>query len=95
MIIAIDYDNTYTGDPETFNEVINVFKSAGHTVICVTGRSDDGIMGEPIKQSIGKLIPIIFAGAKWKRDAAEDRGYKVNVWIDDMPTMIAPQVIIK
>lgn len=87
MIIAIDYDNTYSADPESFNKVIAVFKAAGHDVICVTGR-DDGVMGVPVRNSIGKLVPIVFAGAVSKRIAAEKRGYIVDVWIDDMPAMI-------
>lgn len=88
MIIAIDYDNTYTGDPETFNKVIKLFQEAGHIVICVTARSNDGVMDLPVRNSIGKLVPVIFAGPNWKREAALKHGYKVSVWIDDMPSMI-------
>lgn len=87
MIIGIDYDNTYSADPETFNKVIETFKAAGHDVICVTGRND-GAMGVPVRNSIGKLVPVIFAGSESKRTAAKKRGYYVNVWIDDMPSMI-------
>jgi hypothetical protein len=88
MIIAIDYDGTYAAAPELWDQVIKLFQEAKHTVICVTGRSDEGVMGTPVKESIGKLCPVIFAGGVWKNVAAENRGYKVNVWIDDMPSMI-------
>jgi hypothetical protein len=94
MIIAIDYDNTYAADPETFNKVIKTFQDAGHTVICVTGRSNDGLMDKPVRESIGKLIPVVFAGSEWKRSAAKRHGYDVNVWIDDNPEMIGKQVLI-
>lgn len=94
MIIAIDYDNTYTGDPEVFNEVIKTFQNAGHTVICVTGRSAHELMMQPVIDSIGKLVPVIFAGKEWKRVAASKRGYDVNIWIDDMPEYIGKQTII-
>lgn len=91
MIIAIDYDGTFAADPETFTKVIQLFQEAGHTVICVTGRSA-GPMGQPVLDSIGKLIgedKCIFAGTSlWKSIAAEKRGYTVNVWIDDIPSMI-------
>jgi hypothetical protein len=93
MIIAIDYDGTYAADPNVFNEVIKLFLEAGHTVICVTGR-DAGIMGKPVMESIGKLVPVVFAGPEWKADAAKKQGYNVNVWIDDMPGMISPVDII-
>lgn len=92
MIIAVDYDNTYAADPETFNKVIEVFKNAGHTVICVTARPDT--MGHPVLNSIGKLVPVVFAGTEWKRDAAKARGYKVDVWIDDSPEYVAKQNLI-
>lgn len=94
MIIAIDYDYTFTADPDTFTKIIDLFQKAGHTVICVTGRSDDGVMDIPVRNSIGKLIPVIFAGKEWKAEAAKKRGYNVNIWIDDMPGMISPVDII-
>lgn len=92
MIISIDYDSTYTADPETFNKVIGLFQQAGHTVICVTSRSPD--MGEPVLASIGKLIPVIFANGTFKKAAAHKRGYDVNVWVDDMPMTIDRQVLM-
>jgi len=94
MIIAVDYDGTYSADPDTFNKLIELFKAAGHTVICVTGRSDDGIMDVPVRESIGKLVPCVFAGKEWKANAAKRAGYNVSVWIDDMPGMISPVDII-
>ena len=92
MIVAIDYDGTYAAAPELFNEIIKLFQDNGHTVICVTARPE--VMGQSILDSIGKLIPVVFAGSEWKREAAKQRGYKVDVWIDDMPEMIAPQILI-
>jgi len=92
MIIAIDYDNTYTGDPNTWDEVIKTFQASGHTVICVTARPE--LMGQPVLDSIGKLVPVVFAGAEWKREAALKRGYKVDVWVDDSPEYIGPQMLL-
>lgn len=94
MIIAIDYDKTYTEDPKTFDLIITVLKHAGHTVICVTGRSDHESMSAEVKSSIGQLVPVVFAGKLWKREAAEQAGYKVDIWIDDMPGMIERQLLI-
>lgn len=92
MIIAIDYDSTYTADPHLWNQFIKMAESAGHTVICVTARPE--IMGQPVLDSIGKLVPVIFAGAEWKREVAEKHGYKVNVWIDDAPEYVGRQTLI-
>jgi len=93
MIIAIDYDGTYAAAPELFNQVIELFQKAGHTVICVTGR-DGGAMGDPVRASIGQLVPCVFAGTEWKKTAAKNQGYDVDIWIDDNPAMIAKQHII-
>ncbi len=93
MIIAVDYDGTYSADPETFEKVIALFQSAGHTVICVTGR-DGGAMGDIVRATIGRLIPIVFAGKEWKAEAAKQAGYRVDIWIDDIPGMISPADII-
>lgn len=93
MNIAIDYDNTYTADPEGWTEFIKMMKARGHEVICVTAR-DDLVMGEPVRRDLGGLIPIVFAAGEWKQVAAERRGWKINVWIDDMPQTIAKPVQI-
>lgn len=90
LTIAVDYDGTYSADPDTFTHVIELFLKAGHTVICVTGRSDDGVMDVPVRESIGKIVPCVFAGKEWKIVAARDAGYKVDIWIDDIPGMIYP-----
>lgn len=92
MIIAIDYDGTYSRDPQTFDTIIALLKSAGHTVICATYRSADNI--QPVIDSIGKLCPVILAGNGWKREAAEKAGYKVDVFVDDMPSSIERQMLV-
>jgi hypothetical protein len=51
-------------------------------------------MGQVVLDSIGKLVPVVFAGGEWKREVALKQGYKVDVWIDDMPEYIGPQTII-
>lgn len=94
MIVAIDYDNTYTLDPESWNNFILAFQSAGHTIICVTNRNNSENFVLPVMNSIGKLCPIVFAGSQWKQEAALKQGYKVDVWIDDTPAMITPQLLI-
>lgn len=94
MIIAIDYDNTYTVDPALWNQVIKLFQEAGHTVICCTGRTD--AMAQPVLDSIGKLVPVVFAGGTPKREACNKQGYNVSVWCDDMPELIIqPYVVVQ
>lgn len=93
MIIGIDYDNTYSADPEGWIQVIKLMQARGHQFVCVTGRSNQGEFGQQVIQAINGLIPIVFAGEFWKRDAAEKHGWKIDVWIDDNPEYIAKQHI--
>lgn len=94
MIIALDYDGTYTLDPESWNKMILNFEEAGHKVICVTGRDDREDFARPVLDSIGKYCQVIFAGKEWKRDAVAAAGFKVDVWIDDMPESISKQILL-
>src|SRR5271157_1106932 len=94
MIIAIDYDNTYTAAPELWDQVIRLFQETGHTCICITGRTQETLMAKPVMDSIGKLVHVIFAGSQWKREAAEKHAYKVDVWIDDNPEYVGLQFLI-
>lgn len=94
MIISVDYDQTYSSDPEAFNLIIKLFQNWGHTVICTTGRGGLSPSDDEVRNSIGKLVPVVFAGKEWKRDAALAAGYSVDIWIDDMPEMVARQVLL-
>lgn len=92
MIISVDYDNTYTAAPQLWDAFITMALEAGHTVICTTARPE--VLGQVVLDSIGKLVPVLFAGGEWKREVALNHGYKVDIWIDDMPEYIGPQTII-
>lgn len=93
MIIAIDFDNTFTADPDMWKELILIMLAKGHKVICLTNRSNMGEMGAEVIRAIDNLIPIVFAGQAWKNDAALKAGYKVEVFIDDSPETIKHQPI--
>ena len=92
LVISIDYDDTYTAEPMLWAQFIGLARAAGATVICVTGRKEppDFTRNPPLPAS----VPIICAGNQWKRSAAEKAGYAVNIWIDDMPEMVAPSKIL-
>ena len=89
MIISIDYDETYTCDPEAWDHVISLLREYGHTVYCVTMRYPD--LGEALEVMAylnDKVDAMFFTGRKAKKDFMFDQGICVNVWIDDMPTFI-------
>jgi hypothetical protein len=92
MLIAIDFDKTWTEDPRFWRALVLAAFAAGHSVVMVTGRkqwSDD-----MARADLPREMPIVYAGDHWKQRAAAAAGYKVDVWIDDMPGMIQPPLMI-
>jgi hypothetical protein len=86
MNVAIDYDKTYTLDPELWNSFIEQLNSRGHKVWCVTSRIDS-----PANQS-EVIIPnamTIFCGFASKVWYTKELGISIDVWIDDDPAMCA------
>lgn len=90
MIISLDYDDTYTKDPLMWNWFAKQAMDRGHTVYCVSARSERD-MDDP-KATIGRVIgPDNCFGTNLmaKRTFMEQhKRIKVNVWIDDLPEMI-------
>lgn len=80
MLIALDYDGTYTADPEMWELVIKLLQLRGHEVVAVTGRLES----EPIYCSCMKY----YTSYKAKRDWCKRNGLHVDIWIDDSPDHI-------
>lgn len=90
MLIAIDYDETFTEDPDFWREVIGFGGLHGHRFICVTGRASPP---DPTREPIIPCI-VLCANGELKDTCARRNGYHVNVWIDDMPGLIkGPQTL--
>ena len=84
MLIALDYDECYTVDPEFWDLMIALAKHRGHSVICVTMRYKHE--GEVIINTLEEKVErIIFTGRKAKHQFTQDMGYYPSVWIDDNP----------
>lgn len=84
MLLALDYDETYTEDPEFWDLVIGLAVTRGHSVICATMRHEHE--GEEIVSNLGhKVERIIFTGRKAKHRFVQEAGYYPSVWIDDSP----------
>jgi hypothetical protein len=63
--------------------------------VLVTGREDIPGFAEPVRALVGDIMPIVFAGGSWKREAAKAAGWDVDIWIDDNPTYIAPPMNLR
>ncbi len=88
MIFALDFDNTFDRDPELFREIVQLLRGRGHVAVCVTSRMAG--INDAVEQMVGD-VPVVYAGTRWKRAAARDAGYLVNVWIDDLPEYVDAQ----
>ncbi len=81
---GIDFDGTFSADPELFRAIVGLMRAAGHTVIMVTQRCAEFL---PEVNSIVQMddLLIIFASGLSKEVAAEQAGFTVTIWIDDNP----------
>lgn len=87
MLLALDYDETYTRDPKFWDEVISIAAHHHHTIVCATMRYEHE--GQDVIRDLGdKVKAIIFTGRKAKHDAVSSAGYVPSIWIDDSPHWI-------
>lgn len=87
MNINIDYDDTYTANPDMWDEIIETMHKYDCKVYCITKRL--GSLDERKPQ-----IPVIHA-VKSKLEASVASDVKIDIWIDDKPQSITPYRLIK
>lgn len=85
--MAIDYDGTYSSDPDYWDAVIALAGRRGHRFICVTNRA--WVPGSQVPERV-PAVPLLAAGDQYKADAAKAAGYAVDIWIDDLPGTVGP-----
>lgn len=86
MLLALDYDGTYTKDPALWNRFIIDAIKCGHKVICFTMRYEK----EPLPPM---LCEVIYTSRKAKKAFSEEAGYLVDIWIDDRPAWLFEDAI--
>ncbi|APW37649.1 hypothetical protein RD110_10970 [Rhodoferax koreense] len=85
-IIALDYDDTYTADPELWDLFIAAAVKNRHLVVCVTFRYQDR---QPI-DAPPPGIELFYTGGQPKGAYMAAQGLMPDIWIDDMPDLIGP-----
>lgn len=87
MIIAIDFDQTFTSEPNMWAGIIELMNDYGHRVICVTCRPEWDTAGmDQIEKIIGS-DNIFFTDNMPKIEFMEERCH-VDIWIDDTPATV-------
>jgi len=87
MIIALDYDHTFTEDPQVWYNAMMIMKQAGHTVVGVTMRYPAEASGMDMRYD-HVCSKIFFTGRRGKKQFMNEQGLNVDVWIDDQPMWI-------
>ena len=88
LIIAIDFDDTFTASPGLFAEFIRLAKARGHQAYIVSARIDTEENTDYINELLDEedcQCPIVFSNRGSKIHAMELREIKVDIWIDDQP----------
>lgn len=83
MKIALDYDETYTEDPELFNMIVSRARHRGHEVTFVTWRREDQDNADLEATASMLHIEVVYCAGK-----AKMKCYAADVWIDDSPYAI-------
>lgn len=82
LTFAIDFDVTYTKDPDLFDALIGEMERRGHRAVMFTARSDIPPYNGEVRAAIPAGIPIVFASAHWwKRAAVLEAGHTVDIWM--------------
>ena len=91
MFIALDFDETYTQDPDLWCKFIDEARDNEHEVYIVTARPDDGdnFDIELSKACHVLKVPVIYCHYTPKRFYCKEvYGITFDVWIDDSPEAI-------
>lgn len=86
MLIAIDYDGTYSADPALWDAFILSAKGRGHRVVCVTARRETE---ENVAECDVPGVLTYFTGLAAKDwYMREKRQMVVDVWVDNDPKAV-------
>jgi hypothetical protein len=89
MKIALDFDNTYSADPNFWNLFLRITKICGHEVRIVTAR-DERFDRTAALVELEQRVPVVYCrgvAKKWFMTHFGE-GFAVDVWIDDKPESI-------
>ncbi len=85
MLIALDYDGTYTADPDMWDRFIADARSRGHSIVVATMRCSNK-EGDEVRTTLGERVDlIVFTERKAKKQFLRNMQIIPDIWIDDNP----------
>lgn len=91
-LIAMGFNRTFTADRRLWIALITSAVRVGHRVIMISTANETPKNMQKIRASLGQYAAfvhaILFTNGAPKRQYAQLRGYKVDIWIDDVPEVI-------
>jgi hypothetical protein len=93
MTISIDFDRTFSADPQLWGEFARKSVADGNTVVMISRRPEQD--RATVTETLGDYAPafsqvLLVGGDTLKADAAQAAGISVDVWVDDSPQTITP-----
>lgn len=86
---GLDYDDTFTADPELWRAFIQMAEKKGHKVFIVTCRMNTPENKAEIFEATGIKNRIVMTSMAPKRWYCEQTyGIHIDVWIDDCPESV-------
>src|SRR5688572_571493 len=86
--INLDYDDTFTTDPIFWRRFAEDALNCGKTILCICARRESVESRKELEFAYPKGVLIYFTGHNPKKKFAEDRGIKVDIWIDNNPSAL-------
>ena len=89
MLIALDFDGTYTLDPSFWMGFIRQAQERGHFVHIVTLRHAeiDRLANE--MEFINRGVTVVYCDGHSKLEVAKERGLEYDIWIEDDPRCVS------
>jgi HK97 family phage portal protein len=94
LTISIDFDRTFSADPQLWGEFARKSVAEGNTVVMISRRPEED--RQVVTDTLGEYADafsqvLLVGGDTLKAEAAQAAGIDVDVWVDDSPQTITDE----
>jgi hypothetical protein len=89
LFISLDYDDTFTADPDLWKSFIGLCLRKGHQVVIITARKYSDESQREITEALRPYNLIIYHTDCMPKIEYAKRAYlDIDIWIDDSPRIV-------